>query len=36
MSKNLVSKLFVAGFFVIFAIMAGIMIKGLIEQNKDE
>ncbi len=36
MSKKIVSRLFVVGFFMIFAIMAGIMIKGLIEQNKDE
>ena len=36
MTKNLVNKLYVAIFILIFIIMTGIMVVGLINQNKDE
>ena len=36
MSKQVVSRVFYIGFFVIFGIMTAIMVKGLIDQNKDE
>lgn len=36
MTKNLVNKLYVAIFILIFVIMTGIMVVGLINQNKEE
>ena len=36
MTKNLVNKLYVIIFILIFFIMTGIMVVGLINQNKDE
>ena len=36
MNKKLIGKIFLIGFFVIFFLMVGIMVKGFIDQKKDD
>ena len=36
MTKKIASRIFYGSFILIFVIMLGMMVKGLIDQNKDE